>query len=60
MSAGANNLFDVYPGRNFASTAASVAAGTNGTDNFGTLPYNFYTPFDWNGTFLFAKVGWRF
>jgi iron complex outermembrane recepter protein len=60
VSAGANNLFDVYPGRNFASTAASVAAGTNGTDNFGTLPYNFYTPFDWNGTSLFAKLGWKF
>jgi iron complex outermembrane receptor protein len=60
VSVGANNLFDVYPGRNFASTAASVAAGTNGSDNFGTLPYNFYTPFDWNGTVLFAKIGWKF
>lgn len=60
LSVGANNLFDVYPGRNLPSTAASVAAGTNGADNFGTLPYNFYSPFDWNGTFLFAKLGWKF
>jgi iron complex outermembrane receptor protein len=60
LSAGANNLFDIQPTRNFPSTAASVAAGTNGADNFGTQPYNYVSPFDWNGTTLFAKATWKF
>lgn len=60
VSVGANNLFDVYPTRNFPSTAASVAAGTNGSDNVGTLLYNYASPHDWNGTFLFGKASWSF
>jgi iron complex outermembrane recepter protein len=60
LSAGANNLFDVYPTRNLPSTAASVAAGTNGADNFGTLLYNYASPHDWNGATYFAKLNWRF
>ncbi|MDR6787924.1 hypothetical protein J2Y58_001276 [Sphingomonas sp. BE138] len=38
FSAGAKNLFDVYPDEIIASTVASVAAGTNGADNAGTQP----------------------
>jgi iron complex outermembrane recepter protein len=60
LSAGVNNLFNVYPTRNLPSTAASVAAGTNGADNFGTLLYNYASPHDWNGTTMFAKLNWTF
>ena len=35
---GVNNVFDVYPDKNLASTVASVAAGTNGSDNAGIFP----------------------
>lgn len=38
LSAGVNNLFNVYPDKNLASTAASAAVGTNGSDNSGTFP----------------------
>jgi iron complex outermembrane receptor protein len=60
LSAGVNNVFDVYPTRNLPSTAASVAAGTNGADNFGTLLYNYASPHDWNGATAFAKLNWTF
>lgn len=60
FSLGINNLFDVVPTRNFPSTVESVAAGTNGADNFGTLLYNYLSPHDWNGVFLVAKVRWNY
>lgn len=60
LALGADNLFDVYPTRNIASTAASAAAGTNGSDNAGTLPYNAISPFGFSGRYLFMKAGYRF
>ncbi|MFS0773198.1 TonB-dependent receptor plug domain-containing protein [Sphingomonas sp. 1P08PE] len=57
LSAGAQNLFDVYPDRNIASTVASVAAGTNGADNAGTQPYNAISPFGFNGRSVFVRLG---
>lgn len=60
LSLGAQNLFDVYPDENIASTVASVAAGTNGADNAGTQPYNAISPFGFNGRTLFARVGIAF
>lgn len=60
LSAGAQNLFDVYPGRNIASTVASVAAGTNGADNAGTQPYNAISPFGFNGRSVFVRAGLSF
>lgn len=56
VSIGANNLFDVYPDTNIASTVASVAAGTNGSDNAGIFPYNYISPWGWNGRFLYLKA----
>lgn len=60
FSAGAQNLFDVYPDENIASTVASVAAGTNGADNAGTQPYNAISPFGFNGRTVFARLGLSF
>ncbi len=60
VSVGASNLFDIYPTRNLASTAASVAAGTNGSDNAGTFVYTNISPYGINGAFLYAKFGLKF
>lgn len=60
VSFGANNLFDRYPGRNLASTVASVAAGTNGSDNAGTFPYTNISPFGTAGVFYYTKVSFKF
>ncbi|MEN5290574.1 TonB-dependent receptor plug domain-containing protein [Stenotrophomonas lactitubi] len=60
LSLGAQNLFDVYPGQNIASSAASVAAGTNGADNAGTQPYNAISPFGFTGRTWFVRAGISF
>lgn len=57
FSVGAQNLLDVYPDENIASTVASVAAGTNGADNAGTQPYNAISPFGFNGRTVFLRAG---
>ncbi|MEB2082714.1 TonB-dependent receptor plug domain-containing protein [Xanthomonas campestris] len=60
VSIGAQNLLDVYPDENIASTAASVAVGTNGSDNAGTHPYNATSPFGFTGRALFMRAGLTF
>lgn len=60
LSAGATNLFDVYPDRNLASTVETVAVGTNGSDNAGTLPYNAISPFGFSGRYVYARLGIEF
>lgn len=60
LSAGAQNLFDVYPEENIASTVAGVAAGTNGADNAGTQPYNAVSPFGFNGRTVFVRLAASF
>jgi len=57
---GVNNLFDVYPDKNIASTPATVAAGTNGSDNAGIFPYPYISPFGYTGRSMFAKLDYRF
>lgn len=60
LSAGIDNIFDIFPDKQIASTVASVAAGTNGADNNGTFPYAYIAPFGVNGTTLYAKVTVKF
>ncbi|MBK0052679.1 TonB-dependent receptor [Stenotrophomonas sp. S39] len=60
LSVGVNNLFDVYPDKNIASTVESVAAGTNGSDNVGIFPYNYISPFGYSGKTYFARAQLRF
>ena len=60
LTIGSNNLFNVYPDRNLASTVASVDAGTNGSDNAGTLPYNYISPFGFNGRFMYFMAAFSF
>lgn len=60
ITLGANNLLDIYPDGNIASTVAGVAAGTNGSDNAGTLPYNYISPFGFNGRFVYVRGSYVF
>lgn len=60
FSAGANNIFDIYPDENIGSTVASVAAGVNGSDNAGTLPYNALSPFGYSGRYVFVRANYKF
>lgn len=60
VTAGVNNVFDVYPDKNLASTPASVAAGTNGSDNAGIFPYPYISPFGYTGRAFFAKAEYKF
>ncbi len=60
LSVGSNNLFNIYPDKNIASTVASVAAGTNGADNGGTFPYNYISPFGYTGRSVYAKLSYKF
>ena len=56
LSAGAQNILDVYPDRNIASNSAGASAGTNEADNAGTVPYNAISPFGFNGRTLFIRA----
>ncbi len=60
LTAGVNNLFDVYPDKNLGSTVASVAAGTNGADNAGIFSYPYISPFGYTGRAFFAKAEMKF
>jgi iron complex outermembrane receptor protein len=60
LSAGAANLFDIYPERQIASTVASVAAGANGADNNGIFPYAYIAPYGTSGRFVYVRAAYRF
>jgi iron complex outermembrane recepter protein len=60
ISIGVNNVFDEYPDENIRSTAAGIAAGSNGADNAGTIPYPQISPIGFSGRSAFAAVGIRF
>ncbi|MBI2512334.1 MAG: TonB-dependent receptor [Opitutae bacterium] len=59
LSAGANNIFDVYPDQNIRSR---IVNGTvfNGADNAGIFPYSGVSPFGFNGVTYYGKVAFRF
>jgi len=59
LSAGANNLLDVYPDENIRSR---IVNGTvyNGSDNVGIFPYSSVSPFGFNGVTFYGKVAFRF
>lgn len=60
VAAGASNIFDTYPGEVIRSNAASVAAGTNGSDNAGTLPYAIIAPYGFNGRSFYGRISFQF
>ncbi len=56
LAVGANNLFDVYPDR--------LRAGLVGGQNYGLngyfIPYSQFSPFGFNGRFLYGRVSFDF
>ncbi len=50
LSVGADNVFDTYPDR------ASAALNN---DNNGTFPYSIFSPFGFNGAYVYGKVAYR-
>ncbi|MES2255552.1 MAG: TonB-dependent receptor [Pseudomonadota bacterium] len=58
LTAGASNLFDIYPEHQLASSPATVAAGTNGSDNAGIFPYAYLAPYGTAGRFVYVKLGY--
>jgi iron complex outermembrane receptor protein len=55
ITAGADNVFDVYPDRNNQGNPT-----TAGNSNFGIFPYNSLSPFGFNGAFYYGRVGYTF
>jgi iron complex outermembrane recepter protein len=53
-SAGADNIFDIYPDRN--ANPGDLATPNGGGSNFGIFPYNQISPFGFNGRFIFTKL----
>ncbi len=52
LAIGANNLFDVYPTRNPILGAAAI-------NNY-FIPYSSFSPFGFNGRYLYARAGVKF
>ena len=62
VAIGANNVFDVYPTRTPAGRGVDPitgAARNYGATNYVT-PYSSYSPFGFNGRYLYARVGVKF
>ena len=53
LAAGAQNLFDVYPARNFRDP------NNRDNSNFGIFVYNGISPFGFNGRFVYGRVAYR-
>jgi iron complex outermembrane recepter protein len=51
LTAGVDNIFDVYPDPNSQGNAT-----TAGNSNFGILRYNQHSPFGFNGAFYYGRV----
>ena len=60
LAAGAANLFNQTPEGPIASTAASVAAGTNGADNAGIFPYANIAPYGISGRTVYVRASYKF
>ncbi len=54
LTAGSDNVFNVYPDR--FNNNGNVAAGNSGNSFYGILPYSTFSPFGFNGRFLYGRV----
>lgn len=60
LAVGSNNLFDVYPDRlPTGARPAGVGGGSYGTNNH-FLPYSNFSPFGFNGRYLYARASLTF
>ncbi|GLC26407.1 TonB-dependent receptor [Roseisolibacter agri] len=51
---GADNVLDVYPDEN--SDRRNSTAANSGNANFGIFPYNQFSPFGFNGRYVYGRV----
>jgi iron complex outermembrane recepter protein len=62
LAIGANNLFDIYPTANPTGLGPDPATGA--TRNFSVnnyfLPFSSFSPFGFNGRFVYARASYRF
>ena len=54
LTVGSDNVFDVYPDR--FNNNGNVAAGNSGNSFYGIIPYSTFSPFGFNGRFLYGRV----
>lgn len=60
IAVGANNLFDVYPDRlPTGARPAAVGGGVYSVNNY-FLPYSVFSPFGFNGRFVYARLSYSF
>jgi iron complex outermembrane recepter protein len=60
LTAGVDNVFDVYPDKNNQGSATPPPSGTAGNNNFGIFPYNQISPFGFNGAFYYGRLTFGF
>nr|MDQ6925997.1 TonB-dependent receptor [Candidatus Eremiobacteraeota bacterium] len=63
LSVGADNVLDVYPDQNnklgnprFGSVGVAGPSGFSGNSNYGIFPYNQFSPFGFNGRFVYVRA----
>lgn len=59
LAIGANNLFDVYPDRSPFGNRPAAIGGQYPVNQY-YLPYTGFSPFGFNGRFLYARMGVKF
>ncbi|CAM3859166.1 TonB-dependent receptor plug domain-containing protein [Litorimonas haliclonae] len=57
---GADNIFDIYPDEQVATTVENTLAGTRGSDNRGIFPYSYLSPFGVAGAYVYGAVSVNF
>lgn len=55
LTLGADNVFNTYPTRNIATTAA-----VSGADTYGVFPYSELSPFGWSGAYYYGRLQVKF
>ena len=59
LAIGANNLFDIYPDRSPFGARPAAIGGSYPVNQY-YFPYSTFSPFGFNGRFLYARVGVKF
>ncbi|HEY0780505.1 MAG TPA: TonB-dependent receptor [Gemmatirosa sp.] len=54
LTVGSDNVFNVYPDR--YNNNGNVTAGNSGNSFYGLLPYSTFSPFGFNGRFVYGRV----
>lgn len=55
VTLGANNIFNIYPTKNIATTTR-----LSGADTSGVFPYSEFSPFGFSGAFYYVRLGFSF